>query len=1033
VDPLERIVAEQRLGAGRSPRRRFTVSRVDALLAARSRTRDPWAFTIPWLRAALLLCRRPWICVRTLEERGHEVVELELGVPGVELGELHLAGLLMAGLEADRDPAGPEDVARAWSRLVGRGINEALAEDPAWLELAIPGAGRRWVRGTAPGGDDPYFEQALAPDLVSGRFRLRIARPQPSIGHSVRAWFVGRGDPLAGLHELWRDRFVGDLGIDGDLTSFESASDPVVDFAGRGGFTPCRGAGGPWLVRQSMRLVRLEEGLPGVGIRPEAVQGWVQFADVVLTASDHRVVEDRASDEMFAWLADVVRCGFEPAGAGGWPEVDRLRTVEGAEVEIDALGSDGSSEALFVWAPHAGRLPIGTRAGVLSVWPSELEVARRRREDLVWIPVMALGRMASAPRIDLGALSSRSFPPISISVDPLRVPVSSAESGEVVVTPSVHAFVHRYPGDVAGRVIVSAYGRRITRISEAAEVVPGTTLVVEIGDGASGSEVPDLPSSRALSAVVQHAVDATFDRFEHVIGTTMGHLSGFEPAWHVPVIADEIARATGATLGLHYRHGPDGEVYLAWASTPLLALDIGRTRDGRPCRLIDALLRVRDVGGIVAGDVHRRWYELESSQRDLETWILHDRGRALVERVLHATVVWDLPIVPESMPRPISAGAQRHLLLDADSAVRKLERHGQRSSALVALQAHLLVARITGAQEHGLGTAALFTRYDPRALVERTQVSLDVLEQEPVWPLLCPPTTAGRWLPRPAVEVTPPIAHLLDEYRACETSPMHRPSRRGDAEAMVPRRAGVTRRRGEAALATVSVTDVLAVGALHVDPAHDDITLWARGLSIGSFRLPSPLRSVSGRLWLTDAGISAGHGRILAACIEHARQLFEVAVQTAACSPPDSERRGELDRFIAGVRTAIDAGRNRLGIALPDDAGPERDSPGRPPAMRGLPDAWLGPLVRYALGRPVQLESARLSWRAARVMDANEPGRIELGRLDGWIRRALTTDATTESVLLAACLVVAEAVAAVPAWGPVDLALERLLVACPDV
>jgi hypothetical protein len=61
-------------------------------------------------------------------------------------------------------------------------------------------------------------------------------------------------------------------------------------------------------------------------------------------------------------------------------------------------------------------------------------------------------------------------------------------------------------------------------------------------------------------------------------------------------------------------------------------------------------------------------------------------------------------------------------------------------------------------------------------------------------------------------------------------------------------------------------------------------------------------------------------------------------------------------------------------------------------------------------------------------VDPGYPGRIELGRLDRWIRRAMATEATPESVLLAGCLVVMEVLREAPDWAPLELAVERLLV-----
>jgi hypothetical protein len=315
-------------------------------------------------------------------------------------------------------------------------------------------------------------------------------------------------------------------------------------------------------------------------------------------------------------------------------------------------------------------------------------------------------------------------------------------------------------------------------------------------------------------------------------------------------------------------------------------------------------------------------------------------------------------------------------------------------------------------------------------LTARSTVSLDALEQEPTWPMLIPVFGAGRWLSGPALEVTAPIAYLLDELRDCEMAPAAPKGRhRNQTQRPVAHRAAPQMRRsGETALATVSVADALAVGALHVDPDHEEISLWARGLEVGKFRIPSPLRAVSGRLWLTDAGVRAGHGHVLALCIERSHELLRQAQAGATLSPPGSERRQGLEAFLRGVRESIARGHDRIGIDLDGD-GHTRPAVGHPPPLRGRPDGWLGQLVRYALGRQVQLDSAWFSWRAARVADSRFPGRIELGRLDRWIRSAMSTQASADEVLMAACLVVAESLEQAPHWVPVEVALERLLLA----
>jgi hypothetical protein len=256
------------------------------------------------------------------------------------------------------------------------------------------------------------------------------------------------------------------------------------------------------------------------------------------------------------------------------------------------------------------------------------------------------------------------------------------------------------------------------------------------------------------------------------------------------------------------------------------------------------------------------------------------------------------------------------------------------------------------------------------------------------------------------LEVTPGVACLLSE-----TTPLPVDAPTSSDHPVGPDRADLRRPDPHAPpLCTVTVADRLAAGALVLAPDRTGVSLWARGLRVGDFRLPSPLREISGRLWLTDAGIAAGHAGILALALEQGRQLVGEAQRTVSLHPPNSPARLALQTFLERIREAVSGG-DRLGLAgLFTTPEASEDMP-TVAALPANPSRWLQPLLRHALARPIHIETAWLSWKALRVLDAHAAGRVELGLRHDWIKRATREGADPEHVFLAAALSVAFAAA----------------------
>jgi hypothetical protein len=240
-------------------------------------------------------------------------------------------------------------------------------------------------------------------------------------------------------------------------------------------------------------------------------------------------------------------------------------------------------------------------------------------------------------------------------------------------------------------------------------------------------------------------------------------------------------------------------------------------------------------------------------------------------------------------------------------------------------------------------------------------------------------------------------------------------------------RPSAARRRGSdpEPILTIAVADALGAGALHLAANGGGITLWAKGLRVGDFALPHPLESLSGRLWLTDAGIRKGFAAIQKVALAHGRALVATAADQLVLVPPASERRRALERFLAHCRAAVRAGTDAAGVAPLIDEGRASAGPNGalgPARLPGLVRAWLPLLLRHALGRPVEVDTAWLQWKAAKLRDKKGLLSIELGSRHDWIARALADGAHPRDAIAAAMLVVAD-IAGPAGIAPDDVAL----------
>jgi hypothetical protein len=578
----------------------------------------------------------------------------------------------------------------------------------------------------------------------------------------------------------------------------------------------------------------------------------------------------------------------------------------------------------------------------------------------------------------------------------------------------LRALVHKQPSSIAGSILLLAHDRGVAQSRDERRVIPGVTLLCTLvsEDPSGGVAIEALRGDRAaLESIFERVRVAARAREDALWAAALAASS----PWELPFVRAKVAESSALSVGVGLRI-VGGELTLAWRDAPILRLPIGATLGGEPRSLGDALVMLREQGGVLCGDERQRWRSLEPADAEQRLWLLTAHGRDLCERVLGRAALWKMPVAVESLLGPRPAEAQRHLLLRGESVdgARALAAKDPRARA--ALVAHLLVARCLEAPTYGLEDAPLLRRYDPRALNPSRMVSLrEVMSERPA-PGLCLAETVSRELVGVVIEATLGEARLL--HRALGLAP----AISGGAllQEHVPGARTAVRRHGHDAppLVSLPVVDPLAAGSLRIERAMEPakIALWAGGLHIDDIALPAPLDLVGGRLWLTrqgvkgrlfgaggaaaGAGARAGAARAGRAALAPARERGGRR-RRRRCLAACAGRRGRW----SGSRTCCRSMRGRRGgrwrSGCRCSAQPLR-------RVVGVGQERLQQLLRQALGRAVALDAAMLSWKAARLR-VGEGERaiweVEIGRRSETIQRALARDASSAEVYVAAVLI----------------------------
>jgi hypothetical protein len=1016
---LASVVADRRLSTTDARgRNRFTLARDEALLQLRGAEWSPhaahpgarpWIWTLALLRAARVASAAPSVRVHASTDEEGPVLRLHVLLPESGLDALDLSGLVYAALEPDRSIG---DTGARLRRLLGRAINGALATEPRWIELRSPVGSRRWERSVqATGGSgrrlDPYVERPIAERSDDGELEIVLAMPRAGWTRALGT-LLSRSDPLDEIDRLWRRALLGtdpEESVRSGVSLVPRWPGEPVELGSLAKWIRVAEAEDVWLVRDGVLVASLSTTLAGRGLAPDALRGFVECAELGLTVDEGKVVDDEVFEALVAWLFDAL-AHTGPDGHVQWPSEDEpvaLRTAAGVEVPIDALTDD--RDVLFVWQHHASEIPAALQNRVLGLWPSQHRWLRQHCGGLRLVPLHALGRNAGARPADLTELVQASFSPVSVPVEPFV----HAETRWAV---GARAYVSRGGPPDQGTAIVLAYGRRVGFVTNPAEVIPGVSTVIELDASETSNLRIDVLQDdvEVLRRLVTHAIDAVRAHGDALLEAALDAVD-FAGAWQVPYVRARATEASAWSLGLSYSDAT-GALALRWRDSPLLRLVVGETIDGRRRTLGDALVQARDVGGVVTTERTRRWKTLESDQERHRPWVLTDDGRGLLERVLGPEVSWAMPIVAEAQPHVAPIAQQPALRLDPEEIERLRPGVSTNPRARALLLAGTLAAISDGHAVPTLEELPLVRRYDPRAITARRLVSIASVRALATPPGLAPVGAVDRGLSAPVLEVPPALAALLAEVEGLRPAALEGARSKGGIVLSSVSTAVERRARREEPLVTVPVVDRIAAGALTLErePTREGISLWARGLRVGTFRLPSPLRNVTGRLWLTDAGIVAGHTGIHALASSHGEELVRAAMAARLLTAPGSPRRGALEAFLSECRQAVAAGDDRAGIgsALMLRAGAPA------PAMKRLPQPLgrgLSLVVRHALEQPAMIETTLLSRQAVRLSDPGGwPWRLRLGRRHPWIRQALRSDADVADVRMAACLVVAEAV-----------------------
>jgi len=903
--------------------------------------------------------------------------------------------------------------ASLWRRLVGAGVNEALAGGPVAVEVRTAAGAVRYVRKDShAAGQDPYGEQRGAGRCPPQAFEVELQWPRPGFGLRLTNWLARQSGAEAALTELWLAALPGavpeqtavkgiELGrpLPGIQVSLGTADAPI----GTWGAAPQQG--GPWLVREGVRLVSLAQALSRLGLTPGEFAGWIDCPRVRLTADEASVALDAGFELLAAWLLDARAHSFPTAGGGSvvqWPsELRHVPTVSGrpAPIEQVAQRCRQGRDLVYVWPHQAESVPPSIRARVFALWPSELALVRAAIPEARLVPARALGESPQFERADLSNLYKSALPPVQVEL--------GAEATAGAVRVELEAFVHRFASADEGAIALLFHERRVAHVREAGRTIAGVTLVAKlVGEAAEVLTIDGLRAEKELlNAIAERSRAAALRGIERLLAPALAH----ESPWELPLVRAQAAALTGAALAVRYRSRPDsGEAELAWDESPLLALVVGHDMAGQPVTLLQALQRCRDVGGIVVEDPKQRWTTFRSADPRHEPWALSREGRALVERVVGEAVLWDMPTVAEGHLQPGPAAQQRRLVLGT-GPIEQAIATPRPPWARADLRAHLLVAEALGQAAPELVDMPLWARYDPRTLEPVRTVSRSDARAEGLG--LLPQGSSTRALAGPVLLVTPGEARLLH----AAGHPLAAAATVTTATATRPGRAPVRRAGGApASLAVLPVADALCLGALRVEARPTKIAVWGGGLHINDLDLPPPLDWIGGRLALTREGARAGSDRLAAQVKRLAREIVGTALRERLLHAPGSPQRAGLDAFrercAAPGSPVSEFMREQAGLdghALADMCA---QSLKQQPLRRLAP----GPrrfeaLLRQALTRPLALEGALLSWQAARL--GNAEGRawsIELGRRNAEIQRALADDAPNDALFAAAALALAQ-------------------------
>ena len=424
-------------GAVAAGQGRFTVARTEALLRLREIPRIPWEWTVGLLQAALCVVRFARVQVSARVTERERLIELHFSTPGAALEEVlsGLGDILFQALEevpyALREPT-PEEGLRRWRVAVGAALNAALAGAPTELRLITPGGARVLTprEGTVSGRHDPYRERRDPERCPRDMFIVRLREPRPSFGRRLASLLALRGGVEEEIEAVWWSSLLGLGDVEGG--SLAAGLDIQRRLPGvrvrlgehaLWGMLPEKG--GPWLVRDGVKIFDLGPELAEVGLDRRFFAGWIDCPSLRLTADLAGITQDRAYDLLIAWLSDAHAHAFP--GTGGlpqivWPtEIPHVSMASGRpmpQADVRQRAVEGA-DFPYEWPHRRAQVPIRAQARVFVIWPSELAVLQAAIPELRPVPQRNLGEQMQQARADLAGLAQRSLPPLPL---PLEAP-----------------------------------------------------------------------------------------------------------------------------------------------------------------------------------------------------------------------------------------------------------------------------------------------------------------------------------------------------------------------------------------------------------------------------------------------------------------------------------------------------------------------------------------------------------------------------------------------------------------------------------